>query len=51
MGVVGAGGIGFDLVMSMELFEHQKTATLILIILFTIMLVDGLSSYLRKKVV
>jgi phosphonate transport system permease protein len=51
IGIVGAGGIGFDLVMSMKLFEYQKTATLILIILFTIMLVDGLSSYLRKKVV
>lgn len=51
MGIVGAGGIGFDLVMSMKLFEYQKTATLILIILFTIMLVDWLSSYLRKKVV
>jgi phosphonate transport system permease protein len=51
MGIVGAGGIGFDLVMSMKLFEYQKTATLILIILFTVMLVDGLSSYLRKKVV
>ncbi|MCL4476197.1 MAG: phosphonate ABC transporter, permease protein PhnE [Nitrospirae bacterium] len=51
MGIVGAGGIGFDLVMSMKLFEYQKTATLILIILFTVMLVDWLSSYLRKKVV
>ncbi len=51
MGIVGAGGIGFDLVMSMKLFEYQKTATLILIILLTVMLVDRLSSYLRKKVV
>jgi phosphonate transport system permease protein len=51
MGIVGAGGIGFDLVMSMKLFEYQKTAALILIIFFTIMLVDWLSSYLRKKVV
>ena len=51
MGIVGAGGIGFDLVMSMKLFEYQKTATLILIILLTVMLVDWLSSYLRKKVV
>lgn len=51
MGIVGAGGIGFDLVMSMKLFEYQKTVTLILIILFTIILVDWLSSYLRKKVV
>ncbi len=51
MGIVGAGGIGFEIVMSMKLFEYQKTATLIFIILFTVMLVDWLSSYLRKKVV
>jgi phosphonate transport system permease protein len=51
MGIVGAGGIGFDLVMSTRLFEYQKTATLMLVILFTVMLVDWLSSYLRKKVV
>ncbi len=51
MGIVGAGGIGFELVMSMKLFEYQKTATLILIILLTVVLVDWLSSYLRQKVV
>ncbi len=51
MGIVGAGGIGFNLVMSMRAFDYQETATLILIILSTIMLVDWLSSYLRKKVV
>lgn len=51
MGIVGAGGIGFDLVMSIKLFDYKKTAALVLIILFTIMLVDWLSTYLRKKLV
>lgn len=51
MGIVGAGGIGFELIMSMRLFEYRQTATLIIIILITIMAVDRFSSYLRKKVV
>lgn len=51
MGIVGAGGIGFDLVMSIKLFEYNKVATMLIIILFTIMLIDWLSSYSRKKVV
>lgn len=51
MGIVGAGGIGFELVMSMKLFEYQQTATLIFIILVTILGVDWLSAYLRKKIV
>jgi len=51
IGMVGAGGIGFELVMSMKLFEYQQTAALILIILVTILGVDSLSAYLRNKIV
>lgn len=51
LGVVGAGGIGFELIMSIRIFEHQRTATLIIIILITIMTVDRISAYLRKRVV
>ncbi len=51
MGIVGAGGIGFELLMSMKLFEYQRTSTIILIILVTIMFIDWFSSYSRKKVV
>lgn len=49
MGVVGAGGIGFELIMSMKVFDYQRTLTIILLILFTIIIVDQISSYLRKK--
>lgn len=49
MGVVGAGGIGFELVMSMKVFDYQRTLTIILLILVTILIVDNISSYLRKK--
>jgi len=49
LGVVGAGGIGFELIMSIRVFEYQRTATLIIVLLITIMSVDRLSAYLRKK--
>lgn len=51
MGIVGAGGIGFELLESMRLYNYTHTAEIILIILVTILLVDTLSAYLRKKVV
>ena len=51
LGIVGAGGIGFELIMSTRLFEYEKTAMVILVILVTIITVDALSSYLRKRVV
>jgi phosphonate transport system permease protein len=51
MGLVGAGGIGFELVMTSRMFEYRQMSAMLLIILATIMLVDWLSSYLRKRVV
>jgi phosphonate transport system permease protein len=51
MGIVGAGGIGFELLESMRLYKYTHTAAIILIMLFTIFAVDMVSSYVRKKVV
>ncbi len=51
MGLVGAGGIGFELVMTSRMFEYRQMAAMLLIILATVMLVDWRSAYLRKKLV
>ncbi len=51
MGLVGAGGIGFELVMTSRMFEYRQEAAMLLIIIATIMAVDRLSAYLRKRVV
>ncbi|MFZ5453590.1 MAG: phosphonate ABC transporter, permease protein PhnE [Thermodesulfobacteriota bacterium] len=51
MGIVGAGGIGFELVMSMKLFEYRQTASLILVIMVTILIFDWFSAYLRGKII
>ena len=47
LGMVGAGGIGFELVGSMKLFQYQDTATCILVIVAMVMAADYISSKLR----
>lgn len=51
MGLVGAGGIGFELVMSIKLFEYQQTATIILLIIIVVSVISKVSAYFRKKLV
>lgn len=50
LGIVGAGGIGFELISSLKLFQYQDTATCVLTILAMVMVTDWLSSMLRAKV-
>ncbi len=50
LGLVGAGGIGFLLTQYMRLFQYQKVATVILVILVLVMTVDYFSSKLRRSV-
>lgn len=47
LGMVGAGGIGFELVGSMKLFQYQDTATCIVVIIAMVMLADYTSNKLR----
>jgi phosphonate transport system permease protein len=47
LGMVGAGGIGFELVGSMKLFQYQDTATCILVIIAMVMVADYVSTRLR----
>ncbi len=50
LGLVGAGGIGVELNTTLRFFNYDKSATLILIILITIIAIDYLSTWLRKQV-
>ncbi len=51
MGLVGAGGIGFELIITSRMFEYRQMSSMLLVILATILIVDWISCYLRKKVV
>jgi phosphonate transport system permease protein len=50
LGMVGAGGIGFELYSSMKLFQYQDTAACVIVILALVMSADYLSSKLRARV-
>jgi phosphonate transport system permease protein len=47
LGMVGAGGIGFELISSMKLFKYEDTATCVIVILVLVLGADLVSSKLR----
>lgn len=49
LGVVGAGGIGFELVNYIRGFEYNKATTMMLVLLGVVTLIDAISSQLRKR--
>jgi phosphonate transport system permease protein len=49
MGMVGAGGIGFELMGSLRIMQYQEVSAILIVILFMVTLVDGLSGRLRKR--
>ncbi len=50
LGIVGAGGIGYLLSVSMKMMEYSKTTTIIIIMFITILTADIISTKLRKKI-
>ena len=51
LGLVGAGGIGFYITLYMRSFSYGRVATVALVILIMVLLIDALSAYLRSKVI
>jgi phosphonate transport system permease protein len=49
MGMVGAGGIGFELMASLRLMQYQEVSALLIVVLMMVTLVDSFSSYLRSR--
>jgi phosphonate transport system permease protein len=49
LGVVGAGGIGFELVNYIRSFEYTKATTMMLVLLVVVTVIDLVSSQLRKR--
>jgi phosphonate transport system permease protein len=50
LGIVGAGGIGYELQSAFRMFEYPKVSAIIIIIFITIFVIDNLSSYVRSKI-
>ena len=50
LGILGAGGIGYELQSSFRMFEYERVSAIIILIFATIFIIDHLSSFLRSKV-
>ena len=48
LGIVGAGGIGQSLYENIRAFQYAETATIVIIVVITVMLIDVLSARIRK---
>lgn len=49
VGVVGAGGIGFELIAAVRTLQYDEVAAILLVILATVTVVDALGGALRKR--
>ncbi len=49
VGVVGAGGIGFELIAALRTLNYQEVSAILLIILATVTMVDAIGGLLRKR--
>ena len=49
LGLVGAGGLGLRLTMSIRMFRRQETAAIALVILIMVIIVDACSRFIRKR--
>ena len=50
LGIVGAGGIGYELQSAFRMFEYPKVSAIIIIIFVTIFIIDNMSSLIRSKI-
>lgn len=49
VGVVGAGGIGFELIAALRTLQYAEVSAILVLILATVTVVDGLGSVLRRR--
>ena len=47
LGIVGAGGIGFELIAALRLMSHDQVSAILLAILACVLVVDGIGARLR----
>jgi len=49
LGLVGAGGIGFELIAALRVLDYRQVAAIMVVILATVTIVDGVSAWLRRR--
>jgi phosphonate transport system permease protein len=49
LGIVGAGGIGFELIAALRLLDYPQVSAILLAILACVVVVDGIGAVLRRR--
>jgi phosphonate transport system permease protein len=49
LGFVGAGGLGFVIQIYLQSLDYRRLATVLLLVLVIVLLMDGISAWLRKR--
>jgi phosphonate transport system permease protein len=49
LGIVGAGGIGFELIAALRIIRYDQVSAILLTILMCVIVVDGLGAWLRRS--
>ena len=50
LGLVGAGGIGFEIQVSMRLFQYEDLTTYVLMLIAAVTVIDWASAWLRSRI-
>lgn len=51
LGLVGAGGIGFELMMAMRLFRYEELLSILIIIFAIVLSAEAISNSIRKNII
>ena len=51
LGIVGAGGIGYELQSAFRMFNYPRVSAIIIVIFIVIFVIDMVSSIIRKRIV
>ena len=51
MGIVGAGGIGVELILQMNSFKYQNVSTILIIVVILVAVINRTSAHLRKGII
>jgi len=51
MGVVGAGGIGMELLTNIRLFRNQEALAILIVMILIVTIIDSVSYYIRKRII
>ncbi len=51
LGLVGAGGIGIELITSVRLFKNQEVLTALIVMVVTVTIIDRVSAFVRMRLI